>query len=156
MWTGASPPVAPRRARRRPALPAPGEVAAFWSPDPGRPTPAEHLLVVALAVVALAGFAAVHGGQLALVALVPALVSLAWRPARAPRWLTRVAPGACRVALGSVFLMRAGLTVYPILDDERVADVALIVGWILVPLLAGAVLGTRVWRPALAAIPLSV
>ena len=68
----------------------------------------------------------------------------------------RVAPGVLRVALGSVFLMRAGLTLYPVLDDERVAMVALVTGSLLVPCWRRPCSGTRVWRPALAALPLSI
>jgi protein-glutamine gamma-glutamyltransferase len=116
----------------------------------------EQALVVAMAGAAIVGFTAVHGARLALLALVPVLSSLLWRPARVPRWIARPAPGILRIALASVFLMRAGLTIYPFLDDERVAAVALITGSVLVPLLAAAVLGTRVWRPAWAAVPLSI
>lgn len=120
---------------------------------PGR---GEQTLVAAMAGAAIVGFAAVHGAHMALASLIAVALSLAWRPARLPRWVTRFAPGILRVALGSVFLMRAGLTIYPVLDDERVALVALVTGSLLVPLLAAAVLGTRVWKPALAAVPLSI
>ena len=123
---------------------------------PVAPVRAEQALVAAMAGAAIVGFAAVHGARTALASLVVIALSLAWRPARLPRWVMRVAPGVLRVALGSVFLMRAGLTLYPVLDDERVAMVALVTGSLLVPLLAAAVLGTRVWRPALAAVPLSI
>jgi hypothetical protein len=109
-----------------------------------------------MAGAAIVGFAAVHGARMALASLAVIVVSLVWRPARLPRWVMRAAPGVLRVALGSVFLMRAGLTLYPVLDDERVAMVALVTGSLIVPLLAAAVLGTRVWRPALAALPLSI
>ena len=120
------------------------------------PVRAEQALVAAMAAAAIVGFAAVHGARMALASLVVIAVSLVWRPARLPRWAMRPAPGILRVALGSVFLMRAGLTLYPVLDDERVALVALVTGSLLVPLLAAAVLGTRVWKPALAAVPLSI
>lgn len=130
--------------------------AERWGPLAGRPTRVEHVLVAALATVAVAGFAAVQDVHLALLALVPVALSLVWRPARVPRWLARVAGSACRVALGSVFLMRVGLTLFPVLDDDRVADAALVMGAIVTPLLAGAVLGTRIWRPALAALPLAL
>jgi hypothetical protein len=112
--------------------------------------------VAALAAAAIVGFAAVHGARMALASLAVIAVSVVWRPARLPRWVRRPAPGVLRVALGSVFLMRAGLTLYPVLDDERVSLVALVTGSLLVPLLAAAVLGTRVWKPALAAVPLSI
>jgi transglutaminase-like putative cysteine protease len=114
------------------------------------------VLVAAMAAAAIVGFAAVHGARFALLSLTIVVLSLAWRPSRLPRWVMRVAPGVLRVALGSVFLMRAGLTLYPVLDDERVALVALVIGSILVPLLAAGVLGTRLWPPPLAAVPLSI
>lgn len=120
------------------------------------PTGTEQALVAAIAAVAIAGFAAVHGARLALVALVPVVLSLAWRPARVPRWVARAAPGVLRIALAAVFLMRAGLTLYPVLDDERVAGLALVTGSILVPLLTASVLGTRVWRPAWGVVPLAI
>lgn len=127
-----------------------------WAPVPGRPTRTEHALVAALSAVAIGGFAWAHAAGLALLGLVPVALSLAWRPGHVHRWIARIAGGACRVALASVFLMRAGLTLYPVIDDDRVADMALIVGSIVVPLLAMAVLGTRIWRPALAAVPLAI
>ena len=126
------------------------------SSPPAGPGRAEQALVAAMAGAAVVGFAAVHGARTALASLAVMAVSLAWRPARLPRWVLRTAPGVLRVALGSVFLMRAGLTLYPVLDDERVALVALVAGSLLVPLLTAAVLGTRVWKPALAAVPLSI
>lgn len=116
----------------------------------------EQALVAALAGAAIVGFTAVHGARLALMGLVAVVLSLGWRPARVPRWIARPAPGVLRIALLSVFVMRAGLTIFPLLDDERVAAVALISGSVLVPLLAVAVLGTRVWRPAWAALPLTI
>jgi hypothetical protein len=117
---------------------------------------AEHALVAAMAAAVVVGFAVVQGAYWALAALAPIALSLAWRPARVPRWVGRPAPAIVRVALASVFVMRAGLTIYPLFDDERVAAVALILGSVLVPLLALAVLGTRVWRPAWAAVPLAI
>jgi len=123
---------------------------------PAHPGRGEQSMVAAMAAAAIVGFAAVHGARLALTSLAVVVLSLLWRPARLPRWMMRAAPGVLRVALGSVFLMRAGLTLYPVLDDERVAMVALVTGSVLVPLLAAAVLGTRLWRPPLAAVPLSI
>jgi hypothetical protein len=116
----------------------------------------EQVLVAAMAGAAIVAFVAVHGARKALPSMVLVGVSLAWRPSRLPRWVTRPAPGILRIALGCVFLMRAGLTLYPVLDDERVARVALVTGSLLVPLLAAAVLGTRIWPPALGAVPLSI
>src|SRR4029079_13450766 len=40
--------------------------------------------------------------------------------------------------------------------DDKVVMVSHLTGSILVPLLAAAVLGTRLWRPPLAAVPLSI
>ena len=120
------------------------------------PSRLDQALVVAMAATAVVGFSAVQGARIALAGLVPIALSLAWRPARLPRWVARPAPGILRVALGAVFLMRAGFTIYPVLDDDRIAGLALIAGSLLVPLLAAAVLGTRMWRPALGAIPLAI
>jgi len=117
---------------------------------------AEQALVAAMAVAAVVGYATVHGAHLALLALPVAALSLVWRPPSLPRWVTRPAPAVVRIALGAVFLMRVAMTLYPVLDDERVARIALFTGALLVPILAAAVLGTRVWRPALGAVPLSI
>jgi len=140
----------PEREADRPSGPRGGE----QSPPPTRWWP--QVLVAGIAGAAIVGFAAVRGARFALLSLAVVALSLAWRPARLPRWVMRASPGVLRVALGSVFLMRAGLTVYPLLDDEQVAMVARVTGSILVPLLAAAVLGTRLWRPPLAAVPLSI
>jgi transglutaminase-like putative cysteine protease len=116
----------------------------------------EQVLVSAMAAAAVMGFATAQGAPLALAAIAVFLLSLFWRPARVPRWFARIAPSGLRIALAAVFFMRAGLTIYPLLDDERVAAVALFSGSILVPLLALAVLGTRIWSPAMGAVPLSI
>jgi transglutaminase-like putative cysteine protease len=128
------------------------EVAAR-ADGPGR---AEQALVAAMAATAVIGVAAVHGARPALLSLPMIALSLVWRPATLPGWIARPAPRVVRVALAAVFLMRAAMTLYPVLDDERVARVALATGSLLVPLLAASVLGTRRWRPALGAVPLSI
>jgi transglutaminase-like putative cysteine protease len=126
-------------------------------PEPAAgPSRAEQAIVVAMAATAIVGLTAVHGARLTLVALPAVALSLLWRPARVPRWAQRAAPSVLRLALAAVFLMRAGLTFYPVLDDDKITRIALVAGGSLVPLLVVAVLGTRVWSPARGAVPLAI
>src|SRR5712691_1540964 len=109
MWSAASPPPRRRLAPRRPPMPE----AAAGADGVGR---AEQALVAAMAAAAVIGFAAVQGARLALLALPTAALSLVWRPATIPGWIALPAPAVLRVSLAAVFLMRAAMTLYPMLD----------------------------------------
>jgi hypothetical protein len=117
------------------------------------PTRLEQACLAALGAAALVAFARPPGAsRLALVALVPVVLSLAWRLPTAPAAARTGALVLARLAVAATFVTGLVLSLYPVVSDRLVALLRQVNGLILAGLLGLFVLGTPGWSPAAGAL----
>jgi transglutaminase-like putative cysteine protease len=117
---------------------------------------AEQLAVLAVACAAVFAFTNAYHSPTAWLLLAPAALSPFWRFRAVPPRLRTTLPLLARAVILVTVVFGIAWSIYPVLPPVLVARGPRIVGHVLVALLTTLVLGSAVWPPAGAAIPVAL